>query len=451
MSDWLSSLTSLVPTQLKSVAGDSRDRLAELSADISFRRQSLPDCVPRPDAPDHVVLLVVDALRDDFVSRRLTSTLSDIHSTDAVAPAPWTFPSVSSILTGLYPHEHGAVRQRDDGHTADDDQMTVPPTLDDSVVTLPECLAAAGYRTFGGFAFQVPFLSVSGHFHTHRRHWDARAPTVFDQYLDWVRGRNRTFGYLHIGDIHEPIDLPKLYLRRHGVDTDIDDISRWDYLTPEDSDDAKRYRRHRRRLYRAAVDYVDDCIDEFMQRLDDTVGDDPVVIVTSDHGEAMWEHTEFDAERFHSPRGVYGVGHGATPYEAVTRVPLCVRGLSVTDGPASLIDITPTLLDRLCSSYPSGMSGESLGDSRDSDRVLLTESARYGSEKRAVYTDNWKLLISESDDVAVGFELPDETQTVLPTDVEQQLRSAVPPWPDGRDTRVVDGAVRDRLEDLGYQ
>jgi hypothetical protein len=97
------------------------------------------------------------------------------------------------------------------------------------------------------------------------------------------------------------------------------------------------------------------------------------------------------------------------------------------------------------------MSGESLGDSRDPDRVLLTESARYGSEKRAVYTDNWKLLISESDDVAVGFELPDETQTVLPTDIERRLRSAVPPWPDGEDTRVVDGAVRDRLEDLGYQ
>ena len=89
----------------------------------------------------NVLLLVVDACRADFLSPydggvdrtpEIDSLSRDATVFErAVSPAPWTLPSVTSLLTGRYPHEHGATSRGfalDDGRTIVDD------------------LAAAGYR-----------------------------------------------------------------------------------------------------------------------------------------------------------------------------------------------------------------------------------------------------------------------------------------------------------------
>ena len=59
--------------------------------------------------------------------------------------------------------------------------------------------------------------------------------------------------------------------------------------------------------YRAEVSYVDSVIG----RLIDTVGKDSMIILTSDHGESLWEGGERE--------------HGMLVHRAVTRVPLIVR------------------------------------------------------------------------------------------------------------------------------
>lgn len=68
--------------------------------------------------PPNVVLIVLDACRADYLSpynRAVEATpairsLSEAGTTfeRAVSTAPWTLPSATSILTGKYPHEHGA-------------------------------------------------------------------------------------------------------------------------------------------------------------------------------------------------------------------------------------------------------------------------------------------------------------------------------------------------------
>ncbi|MFC7157357.1 sulfatase [Halomarina halobia] len=94
-----------------------------------------------PDGRPNVLLLVIDACRADYTS----PYASDVDRTPAigalgragtvftraVSAAPWTLPSVTSILTGDYPHEHGA--------TSRGFAMRAERTLVDQ-------LAATGYR-----------------------------------------------------------------------------------------------------------------------------------------------------------------------------------------------------------------------------------------------------------------------------------------------------------------
>ncbi len=97
--------------------------------------------VPDPPRPN-VLFIVIDTLRADrlgcYGAERDTSPAIDALAADAVrferayATAPWTQPSVASMLTGLYPSRHGLQR---------------PGPLPADVVPLAERLRAHGYAT----------------------------------------------------------------------------------------------------------------------------------------------------------------------------------------------------------------------------------------------------------------------------------------------------------------
>jgi arylsulfatase A-like enzyme len=447
-----SAVGSILPDRARSIAGKGYNRIQAFKSTQEFNRRSLPDATRDEDAPRHVICVVVDALRADSVTESTAPTIAGLSGTTAVAPAPWTFPSVTSLLTGQYPHQHGAMRQSDDPDNATGEEITLPPELPEDHATLPEYLAGAGYDTYGAFGFQMPFLSASGRFGTHRLYRDADAPDLLGDYLAWLGNRpdRPTFAYLHLSDLHEPVEPPERHARGHDVDLDIPRISTWDYTDTAEGPDAERYRTHRERLYRAAVEYVDDELDAFLDDVSDRVDDDPAVIVTADHGEAFWEHATFDAERFYDSRPAYCVGHGGTPYESISRVPLRGRGIEFDDRPTSLIDIAPTLLEEVGIDFPGEMTGYSHQQSVPGDRTLLTESARYGHEKKAVTAPDWKLVVSLGDECRVGFSLPEETPAELPESVQSDLEAELPPWPEGGDARTVSGSVQKRLEQLGY-
>lgn len=441
-----------LPEGVKQRLAGPYNRVQIARADQEFRERTLPDLDPGPDAPRHVVCVVVDALRADAVDPETTPYLADRSAGTAVTPATWTFPSVASLVTGQYPHEHGAMRTNDAADRGATD-LVLPPDLPDDLLTLPEAFAAAGYDTYGGFAFHMPFFALGGRFGTHALYDDAPATRVLDDYAEWFASRDDegTFAYLHLGDLHEPIDPPTHYWDAHDIDRDVEGLTRWRYETdPDPGPEGEHFREHRRRLYRAAADYVDDQLAALGDVI--TGRDDVALVVTADHGEALWEWTRFDAARFADSRPAHCVDHGGTPYESLARVPLVVDGLDVhAAGPVSLIDLAPTLLEKLGHTDAVPAGGTSLLTGPPADRVLLTEAARYGHEKKAVYLDEWKLLVSNGDDTAVGFRLPEEEVVQLPDQVERRLTDALPAWPDGdRPEQQVSGIARDRLEDLGY-
>ncbi|MEM8934573.1 MAG: sulfatase, partial [Acidobacteriota bacterium] len=95
--------------------------------------------------PWNVLIYVVDSLRADHLGcygyDRPTSPELDRFAADAVrfeqvvAQASWTRATVASMLTGLYPHAHGAVGRED--------------VLAETTPYLAEILKAAGYATAG--------------------------------------------------------------------------------------------------------------------------------------------------------------------------------------------------------------------------------------------------------------------------------------------------------------
>lgn len=446
-------LARRVPEEVKGRLAGPYTRVRAARADRRFRRrqQDRPSLAPAGDAPRHVVCVVVDALRADAVDPRTTPFLAARREGTAVTTSPWTFPAVSSLVTGRYPHEHGAMRGSD-GADQSGAGRGLPDPVPGDRLTLPEAFAAAGYETYGGFASRTPFLALAGRFGTHALYDGASAVRVLDGFLDWFepRRQGRTFSYLHLGDLEEPVDPPRAYWDAHGVDRSVDGLGRWRYEADLDpGQEGRRYREHRRRLYHAAADYVDDRLSD----LRDVLGSEVTLLVTADHGEGFWEHSAFDAARFADSRPAYAVGHGGTPYEPVARVPLAVDGpdLGLRGRRVSLVDLAPTLLDALGHPDLLATSGSSLLASVPADRTLLVEAARYGHEKKAVYRGEWKLIVSPGDGEVVGFSVPGEEPADPPDAIEETLLAALPPWPDGTRIRApASGLARHRAGELGY-
>ncbi|MFC6824408.1 sulfatase-like hydrolase/transferase [Halopelagius fulvigenes] len=468
-----------VAAPVEGAYADARRQIRERRADRAFgERDAGVTSSLSADAPDHVVVVVVDALRADALDSDLTPFLSSLSGTDAVAPATWTYPSVTSLLSGRYPHDHRAIRRSDAFENSVADITGLPPQSDAPLVA--DHLDAAGYDTYGAFGFVVPFLALRGRFARHRLYDDADAHRLLSDHAAWLADRRdgRTFSYLHLSDLHEPVEPPRAYADEHDVDLSIPDIEGWDH---EDVVDAtptvERYRRHRRRLYDAAVEYADNRLAAHYRRITDLAGD-VAFVVTGDHGEGFWERARFHADHFADPRPAYCVGHGGAPYEAITRVPVRVAGfdLAGADRPTSLVDIAPTVRAAVAGDAPRGdadpnAAGVPLGASVPDDRIRLVEGARYGYEKKAAYADGSKLVVSRGDDVSVAFSLPEEAETTLPSEESSRLSDALPPWPGAGDAaegvsvgsrtesddaatdtrREVSGDVARQLERLGYR
>jgi arylsulfatase A-like enzyme len=414
----------------------------EKLADLKHNRVScsLPQT---PDAPDHLLIVVVDALRPDFVPDL------PVKFDHVITPATWTFPSVTSLHTGLRPSDHGAVAHT---HPADDEYAM--PAQTKSHPHFPRDLEAAGYETYAGCGFTTPFLSLRSWYQTHRYHADAPAAEVVSAYRAWRRNRSRTAAYLHLGDLHAPVAPPAEYVAHRDVDTDLPKLGCIHrYRTDFDGDepDHQYYRDHKLRLHRAALDYVSDHVRSLL----DDVRDDTLVVVTGDHGEGLWEYQDLD-RRMTDSRPNYCFGHGGTPFDVIARVPLAVSAPSDTPVPrggwASLRDVPATLLDscvedRQCPGY-------SWHDPIPADRPVICEATRYGVERKAAYRKGYKLIRSRSDKITLTAKLTDNGEVFgdIPAPIEKELLSALPEKWDDMDTRAtVSEGTQERLESLGYR
>jgi tetratricopeptide (TPR) repeat protein len=299
-------------------------------------RPSPPRFVRTPD--QNVLLITIDTLRADALGSYGAQT--ETPNLDALAAggvrfdfahahAVITLPSHVSMLSGLYPFQHG-VRENSG--------FRVPG----GTTTAATLLRGLGYATaafVGGFPLDSQFgLDAGFDLYDDRLNdvgqgsefvlAERPADAVVQNALSWISGRDgRWFAWVHVFDPHAPYRPPEPYRSRHAANP-----------------------------YGGEVAFVDAALGPLLDRVRSTTSRPTLVIVTGDHGEGLGDHGE--------------QSHGIFAYEATLRIPLIVAQIgggagtggrgSVSSAPVQHVDILPTMLDALGSTVKPPGPGASL-------------------------------------------------------------------------------------------
>jgi arylsulfatase A-like enzyme len=316
----------------------------------------------------NVLLISIDTLRADHLGvygygKPTSPNLDELAKsslvfTRAYATAPWTLPSHASMFTGLLPHEHGA------GHGSPYEPLS------DEHPTLAAMLRSAGYRTVGfsagGFAGQGFGLASGFERWVERSRVDFASvvPEILHEISSSLRGRP-FFLFVHTFDVHGPYQGWEDQQRVAPAEWRSDDAATVPELPPEEWQGIRSIDQHEYLALERFAGLADvvDAYDAGIRQVDAQVGrilehlrttgllDDTLVLVTSDHGESLYE------DRFY-------IGHSYTVAEREIRVPLIVRlpggaQRGRTDELVSLVDLVPLVLDALDMEPRTPMSGTS--------------------------------------------------------------------------------------------
>jgi tetratricopeptide (TPR) repeat protein len=396
--------------------------------------------------PDfNLLLITIDTLRADHLGcygykEIETPTIDRLASegvlfSKAFTPVPITLPSHVSIMTGVYPIQHGV---RNNGNYI----------LRQDALTLAEVMKANGYQTaacvgafvldslFGldqGFDFYDDSLPRKGRGATLLDN-ERKAEAVTKAGLDWLK-KNR----------NAPFFLWLHYFDPHAI-----------YLPPNPFD-----KEYKGRLYDGEIAYTDKCIGELIQGLKDMgLMERIVIILTSDHGEGLGEHGE--------------PTHAIFIYDSTLHVPLIIRTPKnilpsrKVDAMISILDIFPTVLDLLSlpikdRSVPH-ITGKSLvplirGKTDSLHREIQCESLypelNFGwGRVEGIRTSDWKYIKASKPELYRLSKDPKEKRNLYPLESDkwqERLKKLKLTLGPEMETRVgLDDDVRDRLLSLGY-
>lgn len=405
-------------------------------------------------APANLLLITLDTCRADYLScypgaqhPELTPNLDALAEqgvlcVDAITPYPVTLPSHASILSGLWPFEHGLLDNR-------------LRRLGESLPTLASVLETHGYQTaafvsafpldsrFGldrGFQhyddeFSAAPGASSDRFSVHFN--ERAAETTTDAVLEWLRERSAEpfFLWVHYFDPHEPYAPPAPFAARYPQDPYAGEVAYMDH--------------HLGRLIEAVW-----TSEEQRERT--------LVVVVGDHGEALGQHGE--------------TTHGLFLYDEVMRVPLLFGGGRIprqarkVHEQVSTIDLFPTLLALLELPGPEGLPGQNLapwllcGKEPPARPVYLeTHEAdlMFGwAPLRGLRTAQWKYIDAPEAELYFLSEDPGEEHNVITSKPEMastlhaSMRDLVAHRQDkaGSSTQEVhlDPEALSQLEGLGY-
>ncbi len=378
---------------------------------------------PAPAPARSLIVVCIDTLRADHLdaygyARDTAPFIASLAKdgtlfTNAYAHSNWTVPATASLLTSLYPSEHGAGITGEVRLLADD---TPVHQIRDGVETLATHLRRAGLRT--GMFSGNPYLY--GRFQDGFDAADVgrkNAAELTAAALRWLAEEpgEPFFLYLQYMDLHQPVAPPEPFFdlfpaseggargRQHG-DWSFDRLA-----SPRDLEDPafRRFRDHRLALYDGALRFVDEEVQRLYGWLAETGrAQQTLVVVTSDHGEELWDHALAERAGGKDPRGSWGVGHGHSMYEELLRVPLILHGPGVArdrrvDCPVRHVDVMPTVLALGGLASSGKMRGRSLVPLLARDAApgscvaapLIAESPAYGPDAKAVIWQGRKLVV----------------------------------------------------------
>ena len=388
----------------------------------------------------NVLLITIDTLRADALGTYGHPTVKTpwidrlaaqgVRFDQAHAHGVLTLPSHASILSGLYPLDHGI---------RDNDGFRFPSGRG----TLATILKRQGYAT-AAFVSAFPLDSRFGLdrgfdlYDDRFGNADSRAPFAIEERrgaetvaiaADWIaaRGVGPFFCWVHLYDPHFPYTPPEPY-------------ASWFRNDP----------------YNGEVSAADAALRPLLDPLlGSGAAGRALVVLTADHGESLGDHGE-------KTHGIFG-------YEATLRVPLILFGprlfrTGVVRQSVRHVDILPTILDALAVPLPAGLpgrsllpllAGETLPPAPSYFEALSPARSRGWAPLYGLIQGDWKyvdLPLSEVYDLAADpgeiRNLATSSPDVLARMREQlaALRRSDPGWRGGRE----DPEVRERLRSLGY-
>lgn len=281
-----------------------------------------------PSTPN-VVIISVDALRADRLSsygyfRNTSPNIDKLISkgakfTQARTIEPLTAPALASMITSMYPHDHGASRNG------------LP--LYKELPSVTKQLAKKGYTTaalVSNWTLRDGLTGLGEHFDqyqevfTRKRYLglflsEANAEDLTDESLKWLqKNRNERpfFLWVHYVEPHGPYRLQKSYLRQL-------ELPQRDSYSASDR-------------YDTEIAFNDDEIGRLLEGIYAVSPEENTLIVfVSDHGESLGEHNYW--------------GHGRHLYEPTLHIPMALIwsgriAPQTIAAPALITDIPSTIL-----------------------------------------------------------------------------------------------------------
>jgi choline-sulfatase len=260
-----------------------------------------------------------------------------------------TGPSHVTIFTGLLPM----------GHQVRFNGVPLSPEFE----TLTSLLAKSGYRTgafVSGYTLLASQCGLNRGFEVYDDAFttqDRRGAETVDRALAWLKGLPADkpyFLFVHLFDPHGKYEPPPGFADKFRTTIKYEPIASVDLIP-----DYQRFELPGGGVSLDPGDYIaryDGEIayaDSQIRRLLEEVGEKPVVIFTSDHGETLVERSPY-------------FSHGARLNEEAIRVPLIIRAPGQApkgkriSGIARLVDLLPTALALLGQPPPPKLVGRSL-------------------------------------------------------------------------------------------
>ena len=429
----------------------------------------------------NVVMVTMDTVRADHLSlygygQDTTPLLEELAKeatvyTDAVAASNVTLTSHASLFTGVYGSWHGAYLDAPEfptGRPLDGRYPTLAEILSASrgfqvhdvrspvILADPVYLRNAVPRLLGlfvstaefdvawrradevnevGFALLERAKQEGDPFFLFLNYMDAHVPYVspapFD---DLFPGRNRHIGYYGYKILRDEV------------------MADARAITPAE-------RRQLISQYDGSIAYVDLQFARLISRLKDLgLFENTVIVVTSDHGEALGGRNLLE--------------HGASLYQNQVHVPLIIKypnqhRLRVIGSLVNQVDVMPTVLAALGFEVPKGVQGEKLQEAeKDRGRPVFSEFFHQPGPsghtpeqtERAIFVGRMKLIVSagRAEELYDLSRDPEEKQNLFRADGNRAraLAARLNDWVKAVPVRVASSAVdKDlvrRLKALGY-
>jgi choline-sulfatase len=299
----------------------------------------------------NVFLITIETTRADHLScygyKRETTPNIDKFAEDGILFSNMfvqrgeTWPSLTSIMTSLYPVNHHV---RANGHM-----------LPSSIVSIAEIMAENGYACCAAVAPNASPAEWRGFDYL----TTGRDRKLTQRAIGWLRENreNNMFLWVHYLQPHKPYKPPRPYNRlfdpdykgkMNGTNAQMDEIT----INQIELDEADLY--HIIALHDGCIRFIDGEIKKILSMLKKLeLYDDSIIIITADHGEDLYQHN-------------YYFYHGASVYDSSLHVPFIIKipGSAIRDKRISdiveSIDIAPTILQLVNIPVPADFEGHSM-------------------------------------------------------------------------------------------